>query len=85
MINVRILADYGKDENGDRQVVYTVVEDGQERGGYIGANPSFDEFVKETKKFLDVLRSRGEVYSVSIDPRTHQGLLQKANEVASLL
>ena len=83
MVNIAILVEYGKNTSGQQIVVYTLVEDGSKRGGYLGANPDLISFVNEARKFIDLVRRRGNQFSVVVDKNTDQQLTNLAQQAAS--
>lgn len=83
MVNIAILVEYGRNGSGKETVVYTLVEDGDKRGGDLGANPDPGLFVREARKFIDLVRSRGNQFSVLVDKNTDQHLISLAQKAAS--
>ena len=82
---IAVLVEHGKNMLGERVPVYTMVEDGQRRGGDVGGNPSLDSFVASARALLDVVAAKGERPVVTIDESCDKELSALARHAASLI
>lgn len=81
--NIVIRVEHSKITHTQSVIAYTLIDGGTRRGGSLGANPDRQDFIAETRKFLDLMHRNDKKYIISIDETTDPDLKRLAREVAA--